>query len=308
MPYYDKLHNEFKQSQQKKSSHVCVVPQCTERAIMSHTISKSLLKSQSDDNNYYWLNKKKMVGIKELFVFPTFCSKHDSEIFKKIDAYGNYVVGDAEYHNLLYFRCLANEMIRLRNKCDFLCKNNYATDGADLIMSTHLVNQEIENLNWIENSFFQIYADIENKCFNNLITEVIEIDEEIPVFIGQYFDMTHDFAGKPIKKSQHGIVLSSFQQVGKTYILLSFRKEDIGIYKFLLDTLQCHDEIQCKTQIISTLALIHCQNIGFDNQYWDLLGKTNMQYRNAIEKLYSSFSATNTIDIFVSVIELNKLI
>jgi hypothetical protein len=87
----------------KKSTHVCLFPECNRRSILSHSISKSTLKIIQKDSHVIHpkFNRAKFseqalegketnlsftgVGIDKASTFKGFCKEHDNQIFSSID-------------------------------------------------------------------------------------------------------------------------------------------------------------------------------------------------------------------------------
>jgi len=97
----------------KKTNHKCLYPNCNKDAILSHSISKSILKNIDEKNHLVFqkfdranfsskdfINPKKInmelkiISIHKASTFKGFCKEHDNDIFENIDNKGILTLRD----------------------------------------------------------------------------------------------------------------------------------------------------------------------------------------------------------------------
>ncbi len=153
----------FKDSQRKQRS--CMVDECNEIAIKSHTLQKNgILKQISDKNHLYQFSivsafqtSKKSpselakIGINDVYTFPGFCKRHDSSIFKSIEK-PDYDIKSSKSINLFSYRALCQEIRRKEIAIDFaqkIIETNY-----DIQLIVLLYNYKIGLIKGLKNLYF----------------------------------------------------------------------------------------------------------------------------------------------------------
>ena len=118
-----KLNKHFQKlsNNRRKCSH----PNCNERAIKSHTVSKAsnLLKISSKNNKIYsirnpifGINNNNFIdfgcGINEASVYPLFCTKHDANLFEPFEK--NNILKITQKHSFLLHYRILNKALYLK--------------------------------------------------------------------------------------------------------------------------------------------------------------------------------------------------
>lgn len=160
-----KLNEHFQKVSNKKRK--CFHPNCNERAIKSHTVSKAsnLLKISFEkhvyhiSNSIFNINNDSLInfrgiGINEASVYPLFCAKHDSELFESFE--NKNILKITQKHSfLLHYRIL--------NKALYLKEILY-----------EVYTKAIQELK--ENEKFIKIEDLQNfKDFINELTKIVNV-------------------------------------------------------------------------------------------------------------------------------------
>lgn len=118
-----KLKEHFQEISNKKRK--CSHPNCNERAINSHTVSKAsnLLKISFEKHIYsisnpiFNINNNslidfKLIGINEASVYPLFCKKHDSDLFEPFE--NKNILKITQKHSFLLHYRIINKALYLK--------------------------------------------------------------------------------------------------------------------------------------------------------------------------------------------------
>lgn len=123
-----KLKEHFQNISNKKRE--CSHPNCNERAIKSHTVSRaSNLLKISFKNHVYQIENPifninndsfiniKPIGIKEASIYPLFCKKHDEKLFEPFEK-NNRLEISQQHSFLLQYRIISKELLVNQNICE----------------------------------------------------------------------------------------------------------------------------------------------------------------------------------------------
>lgn len=105
------------------SNYKCIIPGCGQKAIQSHTISKSnnfiaseVFYQYTDnlaDHYFYPRPRKKLIAHKRASTFPLFCLHHDSSLFSSIEMNNNIDVHNPEHLLLQHWRTFSFREIQV---------------------------------------------------------------------------------------------------------------------------------------------------------------------------------------------------
>jgi hypothetical protein len=216
------------------------------------------------------------VGRKAVSVFTGFCSKHDTETFKQIEN-KDYFLGNKEQEFLFVYRALCREMIakeEARNIFRYLYKEKKISI-KDVQGNTWVDAHEkgLSDLNFIKDVLDQ---KLINKKFDAVKTLSIIIEKNCKFSVSSIFHLEYDFNNRVVnnlndfQEKVKPLFLTIFPQKDKTYILLSYLKDDHQTYQFLKDQL-VDSSLENKTKRISLLITLYCENFACSPEKWDSL-------------------------------------
>lgn len=120
------------------SHYKCIIPGCGQKAIQSHTISKSnnfgvneIFYQFTDnlaDHYFYPRPRKKLIAHKRASTFPLFCLQHDTSLFSSIEMNSNIDVHNPEHLHLQHWRTFSFRDIQINahyNEIKHILKTNY---------------------------------------------------------------------------------------------------------------------------------------------------------------------------------------
>ncbi|PED91601.1 hypothetical protein COL64_06715 [Bacillus toyonensis] len=299
---------------------------CFKKIIKAHSIQNNRILNKisengevlmfGDDDEKSWDFKFSMqrVGRRKATTFTGFCGKHDTEIFKKIER-KNYEIGNKEQDFLFAYRALAKEY-----HSKITVGNMYRE------MSKYLKNEEYEKLTGffkdekptLEHIDFmasmlknllvyhedaeerlEIYKKrmnsfLDSAKFDEIITEVIELDEEYHIAVSSTTFIERDLEGKTINEIANldatlaPLFITAFPQEGKTYILLSYFERNKKRYKFIGEQILAKNNKMQKI-IISNLIVAYLENWAVSPIKWNKLSskmkaKINKYYTTTMEE------------------------
>lgn len=235
---------------------------CSSKIIKSHSIQNSKILSKLSVNNHvytasYDSNETCGVGIKlrgknEATTSNCFCSYHDTEIFKDIEL-KNYEY--TEKQNFLYaYRAFskayydklskrASDIYMFQNSNQICLSQKWIIDN---MRGTIIDLKEYESLKTIFNN------TVDNETYDVIETITATLDYEVSFATSYVNPVAYDFHKHQINDPwdmntpRKNIFVNIFPEAGKTYILISWLKQDsphFQEYKKQFAILQQHKEL-----------------------------------------------------------------
>lgn len=119
------------------SNYRCIVPGCGQKAIHSHTISKSnnfesntvfyQFTDNLADHYFYPRPRKKLIAHKRASTFPLFCLHHDTDLFSSIEMHNNIDFNNPNHHLLQNWRTFSFREVQINyhyNEIKHILKRN----------------------------------------------------------------------------------------------------------------------------------------------------------------------------------------
>ena len=179
-------------------------------------------------------------------VFYGFCNKHDSIFYPiEVEEYNN-----TQEQNFLF------------------AYRGFIVSSHKKEVTKYWVNYgEQSDIDFIENKKFFDQA-INTKNYDIIETQYIEMPAFYPIAVSSSFYLDYDFNGNEINHSHDRmeyIYVTLLPTEKKTFFLLSYLKQDIGLYGHLIDQLKARNNIRSD---ISMLLAAHTENIYFNPTYY----------------------------------------
>jgi len=281
-------------------SFYCLFPGCKEKAIRSHSQQKERqLRSIAVDGHLYTLTpsftqKFKMktacdpleisrVGITKASTYLGFCSKHDSELFMKIET-GDVNSENPEHRTLLFLRALTYEYCMKRKVHSFLKKQREIISHE-----SHLIEPSIMEMGykvWITNIWPILYTRFLSILQNGEHDELRSISREIGWNIDVSCCGVSDVRGQTLQELQG---VKNLQTVSPLYafnIIPRSNKSYVIITSFAEHSLEVNrhfgpleNEAQFE-RIVNKLAFYDCEDACISPRIWESLcedEKKNLQ-------------------------------
>ena len=176
----------------KTKKKKCFNHNCDKDAIKSHVLQKNgILRQISEKNHLYQFSEisafekvKKQrfqlsrIGINDVYTFPGFCAKHDSEIFKFIE--GEEI--DFSSHktaNLFSYRALCQEIRRKEIAVDIsqeIIKTKYKPALVQYMMDYKGLLNGLTNLNFFKKEFEDDFKNESSKKFNYNVCKIPRVE------------------------------------------------------------------------------------------------------------------------------------
>lgn len=311
---------------------------CSSNIIKAHSIQNNrILNKISEngevlmfgDNNGNSLNfSMQGIGRKRATTFTGFCGKHDTNLFMPIER-ESYQIGNKEQEFLFAYRALAKEyhtkvtvgdMYREMRRClineeydklnDFFSKKKPTLEyiGALATMFNEFLvgNEDAEKR--LEIYKKRMNDSLDNSNFDEVITEVIELDEEYHIAVSSMTFIEKDLKGNVINQIENleatlaPLFITVFPQEGKTYILLSYFERNKKRYKFIREQILT-ESINKQKIIISNLIVAYLENWAVSPIKWRGLSqktkeKINKYYVNTMNEK-SNLLYDKNMDLFI---------
>ncbi|KAF1681263.1 hypothetical protein [Bacillus sp. SKDU12] len=273
-----------------------------------------MFSSEPDVDNFISTSLRPQ-GRKKATTFTGFCGYHDA-IFTPIEE-SDYVIGNREQEFLYAYRACTKEhhsklsstfmMKNLQNLVingqynDFSShfdKNKPSPEHIDFMsdmFESHLfgANDAVErgekHIKWFNNW-------LDNSEFENIISEVIELDTEHHLAVTSTILVERDLVGNQINNLDDWTIplaplfLTVFPQNGKTYIILSYFTRNKRRYKFLSEQI-LSKSVDEQKNIISNIIISYAENTAFSPILWR---QFNRETQRKIEEMF--FDTINDFD------------
>lgn len=239
------------QKKTDKKKHRCLVPGCTATAIASHSQQRGgQLNAISHNGEVYAVEKNLYKALKKgrpkhtsfftrmpiskASIFPGFCSKHDSLVFKPIERQP-LAIGNLEQAALLFLR--AHSFEYLQKKRIFLWNNYFLKDiGGKLSLDlkrTYAAKMKgiHQFLTYDASHYFEVlFSALIAKDFNYIESSWVEIPKNLQVSVSccmsplmhmhtSYMEANHE-------KVQPAVSFSVVPNSNSTHVTVSWLKED----------------------------------------------------------------------------------
>ncbi|MGA4482171.1 hypothetical protein ACPA3B_01480 [Bacillus bombysepticus] len=293
---------------------------CSNKIIKAHSIQNNRILNKisengevlmfGDENEGSWDFKLSMqrIGRKRATTFTGFCGSHDNNIFMPIEG-ENYQVGNKEQEFLFAYRALAKEYHTKVTIGDMYRKmREYLVNGEyeklnDLLGENKPDLKRIETMATMFNAFLlgnedaeerlEIYKKrmndfLDNAQFDEIITEVIELEEEYHIAVSSITFIEKDLKGNVINEIDNldatlaPLFITVFPQEGKTYILLSYFERNKKRYKFISEQVLT-ENIKMQKIIISNVIVSYLENWAVSPIKWNELSR---KMKSKINKYY----------------------
>ncbi|WP_052728372.1 hypothetical protein [Domibacillus tundrae] len=315
---------------------------CSKEIIKAHSIQNNrILNYISEDGNVLMFGPElnnsldlkttmKPQGRKKATTFTGFCGKHDSDLFRPIE-YTEYVPGNKEQEFLFAYRALAKEYHAKKSTAEisrkslgFLENGDYSSlsklfdDGSPpgkehVEFMTSMFDSHMSGTNEAVKAFEKQRAamniNLENGRYFKIQTECIVFDKEYHLAVSAVCNIENDLLGNRI--NDYGklnvplapLFVTIFPQNGKTFVLLSYYKNDKFKFEFIKKQIVAKEPEE-QAIIISNIVISHVENFVVSPIKWRELGAKKQ------EKIASAFMETaltfnkplvfdNTLNIFI---------
>lgn len=297
----------------KKKTRKCLIDNCNEEAIKSHTLQKNGILKQISENNHLFQfdtvspfeierqgkSQLKRIGINDVFTFPGFCKQHDSEIFKPIEL-NNFDIKSNESINLFSYRALCQEIRRKEIALDFI--ENMLESIIHPKM--HIYWKELKN--GLENLYY-FKKELENDLKNpnsKFIYKIYEIPKteiciSAPLNISDPnnpLSQTHDKNNNVLNNPFVTSVINIFPYQEKSYVMIALSKDyhcnwtESLFNKF--DGIKSPNHLKLISDLIATKLEFWCISPQLKNS---LTNEKIKELFNTWEKNLSNFSSTLNI-------------
>lgn len=277
----------------------CLYPdhsKCSSNIIGAHALQNNrILSKLSIDNHVIMLDRRnkpiwfdmpngeklsfyeyKSKGVNDATKYSCYCKKHDNDLFEDIEKDGcEYKVGDKKQEFLFAYKAFAFEYyLQTVNMKQFkaLIKKvpSYLTDYKYVKNYRYLISKDC--------SLAQYKQKFDNCLLSNdymlMETLTLEINEEIKFANFSCFSPKYNLEGKRLSRFmlrndyKRNIFLTIFPAEGKSYILISYFKEDYKKLKKLIEALKRADENLIKFYL-NIIVPIYSENIVICPDLWN---------------------------------------
>ncbi|WP_265939759.1 hypothetical protein [Bacillus thuringiensis] len=252
-----------------------------------------------NDDSLILTSTMERIGRKRATTFTGFCGRHDKDLFTPIED-KEYQKGNQEQEFLFAYRALAKEYHTKTTVGDMYRKVLQYLRAEEYDKLSDIFNgnskPEIHKIVHVARTFkkclvgneyaeakLNLYKDrmnsfLENSQFDEIITEVIELNEEYHIAVSSITFIEKDLNGRIInnigdsKISLAPLFITVFPQDGKTYILLSYFKRNERRYKFIKEQILT-ESIEMQKVIVSNLIVAYLENWAISPIKWNELSK-----------------------------------
>lgn len=316
----------YKIKNKKNKNAFCLFPNCTEKAIASHSIQKSLLKDIADSNSFltrlyldadFAPNGSIEVKVDTKFsmnkasTFYGFCNKHDTRIFSPIE---NTVIdkNNSNQMFLLLYRAVSREYSEVKHSYGCICSliKDQSSINIDENLTMFLIIEAYRKcceLHWIDNIKQIMDCSLSlGSCKMPFNVEYIELPY-IPVYVNTFFALQ----GAIEDISYEGIDISKEPPFYSALISVPKKTMKLGFYYFYLDeqknklapvirNLRTSDSKK-QENFISDMILRNSDNFYLSSEYWNQLTEEKKEsikfffYKTVFDRVYD---LSNTINLW----------
>ncbi|PFB12453.1 hypothetical protein COK00_18715 [Bacillus cereus] len=302
---------------------------CSDRIIKAHSIQNNkilnkisengevLMIDDGNDNSIFFKTSMQRKGRKIATTFTGFCGVHDKNLFAPIED-KDYQIGNKEQEFLFAYRALAKEYHTKMTTGDMTRKMKQYTKAGEYHKLSNTFDEnnkpDIEQIKLIaeyitgtlighdeSEARLQIFRErmnkaVDNTNFSEIVTDVIELDEEYHIAVSSIAYIERDLNDKVVNELKDlnaqlaPLFVTIFPQGGKTYILLSYFERNKRKYKFIREQILTQS-IKMQKVIISNLIVAYFENWTVSPIRWNKLSK---KMQSKIHKYYAkTISAGN---------------
>ncbi|SCN03769.1 Uncharacterized protein BCINRASA_02348 [Bacillus wiedmannii] len=310
---------------------------CSNKIIDAHSIQNNKILNHISDNGYVLMFDPDLdddyefkiplrpKGRKVATTFNGFCGHHDNKIFEPIED-ADYTPKNTEQEFLYAYRALSKEHYTKKTMTHLLenalkdINKGFSPLDNSVISNDHKFNLQMSfgkrillEKNTIKK--FELYQKrmnewLQQSTFENIITDVIEFDEEYHFAVSATILIEKDIIGNTINNldnfrdfSPAPLFLTIFPQNGKTYILMSYFERNKRRYKFIKDQIINKDS-KLQQIIISNMVISYVENLAISPITWKrtsakLKRTVENSFVNTLEDHGESLIFDNTINLFI---------
>jgi hypothetical protein len=239
------------------------------KIIEAHSIQKNkILKSIEVNGHVTTFDRNEIdfrgakLGKNIASTFLGFCNKHDA-IFYPIET-EDYI--GSEKQNFLY--AYRANLVSVHPKIVTSYFTNYGDQWENDIK---------------ENNKIFDFGIIDDK-YDAILTDTIELSINYPIAVATSFYLDFDFEGNLIPHSDdrmEKVYLTVFPNGEKTFVLISYFREDKHLYEKLASQISKRGKIESD---LTVLIAAHCENVYFNPNYFN---NHIEQYKNVILELFN---------------------
>lgn len=284
---------------------------CSNKIIKAHSIQNNRILNKISENGEVLMigggldsssifkTSMQRIGRKRATTFTGFCGTHDNNLFMPIEENG-YEKGNKEQEYLFAYRALAKEYHTKLTVGDMYRKMQQYLKAGEYHKLSDLFDEQsppsLEHIQYMA-TMFQSYLigsqdaearltlfkqrmnDYLDNCnFEEVITEVIEFDEEYHIAVSSITFIERDLNDEIINEMENfdvplaPLFITVFPQDGKTYVLLSYFERNKRKYKFIKEQILTKS-IQMQKIIISNLIIAYLENWAISPIKWNSLSR-----------------------------------
>ncbi|PEF23130.1 hypothetical protein [Bacillus pseudomycoides] len=294
---------------------------CSDKIIKAHSIQNNrilnkisengevlMIAGESDSSSMFKTSMQR-VGRKRATTFTGFCGKHDNDLFMPIEE-EKYRIGNKEQEFLFAYRALAKEFHTKTTVGEMYRKMQQYIRAGEYHKLSNIFDENSQlNLEYIQymgeavtgyligsedaearlNLFRKRMNEfLDKSSFDEIVTDVIELDEEYHIAVSSITFIETDLNNKVINEmanlqaSLAPLFITVFPQDGKTYILLSYFERNKRRYKFIKEQILTQS-IKMQKIIISNLIVAYLENWAISPIKWN---KLSAKMKSKIYKYY----------------------
>jgi len=315
---------------------------CSSRVIKAHSIQKNkFLKNISINGEVISFNsvnynkgfkvKMKEIGKSKASTFTGFCKYHDSNIFTRIENKDkDYEKHNKEqeflfaYRSLAWFYYIKRTNYNQYKKAYSIYKNkeekniqkyfNVDPPYSDkfLFERTNLnklnMEGELTTVKELEILRTSMNINLDRRKFHKIVTRIIEFNNATPIALSSIVYIEYDMTGNLINdycnkgKKLQPVFLSVFPQKRKTYILISYLKNNKNTFSFF-DEQIINQSILKQKIIFSNIIICYIENFFMSPDYWNSMSehlkrKINTLYNQTMNTVGKQLICDEELNIF----------
>ncbi|WP_199795769.1 hypothetical protein [Bacillus thuringiensis] len=283
---------------------------CNDKIIKAHSIQNNrilnkisengevLMISAGSNNSSNFKTSMQRKGRRIATTFTGFCGRHDNDLFMPIEE-KDYQVGNKEQEFLFAYRALAKEYHTKTTVGDMYRKMRQYMKAGEYHKLSNIFDEnnqpDIEHITYMAEAITgtligqedaearlklfrkRMNNDLDNSNFNEIVTDVIELDEEYHIAVSSITFIERDLNNEVINRLDDlsaqlaPLFVTIFPQQGKTYILLSYFARNKRKYKFIKEQI-LSKSIRMQKVIISNLIVAYFENWVISPIKWNELG------------------------------------
>ncbi|MFA4833668.1 MAG: SEC-C metal-binding domain-containing protein [Patescibacteria group bacterium] len=283
----------------------CLFPDktgCSEKVIKAHSIQNNRILDVLSENGevimlrpnateYNFKIQAEKIGRGRATTFTGFCRNHDKVIFQPIED-SDYKFNNIEQNALFAYRAFVKEQHAKLSQYNIFSKykNSYEKMAWGLIGAEAAIKDMEYHLDIFRKILFK-------KEYDLIETKIIVYDKICEFAVSSALNLSYDFEGNSVnnlddlKKRAIPLFLTVLPSNGKTYVLLSYFKEDRKRFIFIDKQIIGVDEGLQQIRLTNIL-MINCENIVFSPRLWDRIDteKQELYFSKLLKNLHEEES------------------